>query len=85
MKFCTDSKPTSAPEVARVERNNMKLKSYISVISTDEIVHIISGNKTMFFGRIGDAYSYLPDEYLNSADVIYVHSGFGGLCIEAVV
>lgn len=62
----------------------MKLNAYISVIRTDEVVHIINGEKTMFFGKIGNAYFELPEEYLNNANVIDVFSGFGGLTIEAV-
>lgn len=63
----------------------MKLNMYISVIRTDETVHIISGERTMFFGKIGNAYTDLPDDYLNNAKVIDVYSGFGGLSIEAVI
>lgn len=62
----------------------MKLNLYISVIRGDEVVHIINGEKTMFYGVIRNAYSELPEEYLNNANVIDVYSGFGGLCIEAV-
>lgn len=63
----------------------MKLNLYISVIRADEVVHIINGEKSMFFGQIESAYSELPEDYLNNARVIDVFSGFGGLCIEAVV
>lgn len=63
----------------------MKLNLYISVIRADEVVHIINGEKSMFFGKIESAYSELPEDYLNNAKVIDVFSGFGGLCIEAVV
>ena len=63
----------------------MKLNLYISVIRADEVVHIINGEKTMYFGVLGNAYSELPEEYLSNAKVIDVFSGFGGLCIEAVV
>ena len=51
----------------------------------DEVIHIINGKKTMFFGTVGNAYSELTDDYLNNAKVIDVFSGFGGLCIEAVM
>ena len=63
----------------------MKLNLYISVIRGDEVVHIINGEKTMFFGTIANSYSDLPEEFLNTAKVIDVYSGFGGLVIEAVV
>lgn len=63
----------------------MTLSAYISVIRADETVHIINGKKTMFFGTIRNAYSELPDDYLNAAKVIDVFSGFGGLIIEAVI
>lgn len=63
----------------------MKLNLYISVIRADETVHIINGEKTMFFGTVGNAYSELSVEYLNNANVVDVFSGFGGLTIEAVI
>lgn len=63
----------------------MKLNLYISVIRGDEVVHIINGEKTMFFGELNNAYSELPEDYLNTAKVIDVFSGFDGLVIEAVL
>lgn len=63
----------------------MKLNLYISVIREDVVVHIINGEKTMYYGTIGNAYTELTDEYLNNANVIDVFNGFGGLCIEAVI
>ena len=63
----------------------MKLNAYISVIRHDEVIHIINGEKTMFFGTVGNAYSELTNDYLNNAKVIDVFSSFGGLCIEAVM
>lgn len=63
----------------------MKLNLYISVIREDEIVHIINGEKTMHFGTIRSAICELPDDYLNTAKVIDVFHGFGGLVIEAVI
>lgn len=62
----------------------MKLNLYISVIRSDEVIHVINGKKTMFFGTVRNAYSELPENFLNSATVIDVFSGFGGLTIEAV-
>ena len=62
----------------------MKLNMYISVIRADEVVHIIEGDETRFFGTIANAYRELDDDYLNNAKVIGVFTGFGGLCIEAV-
>ena len=63
----------------------MKLNLYISVIRSDETIHIISGERTMFFGEVGNAYTELPDDYLNNAEVIDVFSNFCGMCIEAVL
>lgn len=63
----------------------MKLNAYISVIRADVVVHIINGEKHMFYGKIGSAYSELPEEYLNNANVIDVYECFGHLTIEAVM
>lgn len=63
----------------------MKLSLYISVIRSDESIHVISGERTMFFGKVGNAYTELPDDYLNNAEVIDVFSSFCGMCIEAVL
>ena len=63
----------------------MNLNTYISVIRANETVHIINGEKTMFFGTIGNAYSELSEYYVNNAKVIDVFSSFGGLVIEAVI
>ena len=63
----------------------MNLNLYISVINADEVVHIINREKTMFYGMIRNAYCELSEDYLNNAKVIAVYSGFGGLCIEAVI
>ncbi len=63
----------------------MKLNLYISVIRASETVHIVNGENTMFYGTLRNAYSELPEDYLNNAKVIDVFSGFGGLTIEAVI
>ena len=63
----------------------MKLISFVSAIAGDEVVHITQGDNTRYFGTINNAYSELDDAYLHEAEVIYVHSGFGGLCIEAEI
>jgi uncharacterized membrane protein YobD (UPF0266 family) len=63
----------------------MKLNLYISVIRSSEVVHIINGEKTIFFGTILNAYSEVPEDYLSNADVIDVFHGFGGLVIETTI
>ena len=60
----------------------MKLNSYISVIGGDEVPLALPMEQ---HGVILNAYSELPEDYLNNAEVIAVYSCFGGLCIEAVI
>lgn len=61
----------------------MKLFDLMSVISNDEVVHIInSGDETLFYGTVREAYFELDTDVLKSKNVSYVFNGFGGLCID---
>lgn len=61
----------------------MKLFDIMSVISGDEVVHIINnGDETLFYGKAREAYFELNADVLKSKKVSCVFNGFGGLCID---
>lgn len=62
----------------------MILYDLIGHIDANETVHIIDdvNEKTLFFGKIGNAYSELDEKVMKSKKVLRIYSGFGGLCID---
>ena len=61
----------------------MRLFDIMSVISGDEVVHIINNSEeTLFYGTVREAYFELDVDVLKSKKVSYVFNGFGGLCID---
>ena len=64
----------------------MTLLELMALIGTDETVHIIDdvSEKTLFFGKLGSAYSELDETVIKSKKVNRIYSGFGGMCIDTV-
>jgi hypothetical protein len=60
----------------------MTLVAMLSYISADETIHVIDREKTVFFGKVRNAYSEIDDDTLCGKKVLSMYSGFGGMCIE---
>ena len=64
----------------------MTLYELMALISADETVHIIDevNEKTVFFGKIREAYFELNETIIKSKKVNLIYSGFCGMCIDTV-
>lgn len=64
----------------------MTLFELMALISADETVHIIdeANEKTLFFGKLRNAYSELDETVIKSKKVNRIYSGFCGMCIDTV-
>ena len=60
----------------------MKLVNLLCILRADEVVHVIEGDVTVFFGTVRNAFSEIADNILCNKKVLEVFSGFGGLCID---
>ena len=60
----------------------MTIFQWISVVRSDTVIHIISGDDTLFFGTVREMYEKVSDDTLRNNKVIDAYMGFGGLCIE---
>lgn len=64
----------------------MTLFELMAFIDGDETVHIIDdvNEKTLFFGKLRNAYSELDETVIKSKKVNRIYSGFGGMCVDTV-
>lgn len=64
----------------------MTLFELMALIDADETIHIIDeeNEKTLFFGKLRDAYVELDETTIKSKKVNRIYSGFGGMCIDTV-
>ena len=60
----------------------MILLNLIALIDGNETIHVISEDKTIFFGNVLKALCELQGSDYADYIVNYIYSGFGGICIE---
>lgn len=64
---------------------DMKLTDLLSVVNCDEQIHIIEGEKTIYFGGVENIINDIAEGRIKNANVIDIFCGFVAMCIEVIV
>lgn len=63
----------------------MSLFSLIALVSACEVIHVVAQDKSLWIGKVRDAYSEIDDDILRNAKVNMIYYFFGSMQIEVAL
>lgn len=57
----------------------MTLEAFMSVLTFDTRIHVIVGDRTLFYGRVDKAHEEIPQDTIRSLELLYARDGLNGL------
>ena len=59
--------------------------SLIALISACEVIHVVTQDRSLWIGKVRDAYSEIDDDILRNAKVNMIYYFFGSMQIEVAL